>query len=128
MGSIQIVGVGALAVVVAGWLVVSFSSQTTSVRSGIAGPNDVSIRDAVSVISLSAATASARAAAAFANASSNTSTPLLRTRRPIESATGSRSSKGVGSGRSIPACTTWTPPEPPRARRVASALWVLIGN
>jgi hypothetical protein len=43
----------------------SWSSHTTSVRSGIAGPNDVRIRDVVSEISLSAATASARAAAAF---------------------------------------------------------------
>ena len=45
----------------------SWSSQTMSVRSGIAGANDVRIRDAVSDISLSAATASARAAAALAS-------------------------------------------------------------
>ncbi len=45
----------------------SCSSHTTSLRSGIAGPNDVRIREAVSEISLSAATASARAAAALAS-------------------------------------------------------------
>ena len=45
----------------------SWSSQTTSVRSGMAGVNDVRIRDAVSEISLSAATASARAEAALAS-------------------------------------------------------------
>ncbi len=43
----------------------SWSSHTTSVRSGMAGPNDASTRDAVSEISLSAATASARADAAL---------------------------------------------------------------
>ena len=46
----------------------SWSSQTTSVRSGIAGANDVRIRDAVSAISARLATASARAEAALASA------------------------------------------------------------
>jgi hypothetical protein len=46
-------------------LISSCSSHTTSVRSGMAGPNDSSTRDAVSEISLSAATASARADAAL---------------------------------------------------------------
>ena len=45
----------------------SCSSQTMSVRSGIAGANDVRMRDAVSDISVSAAIASARAAAALAS-------------------------------------------------------------
>ena len=43
----------------------SWSSHTTSVRSGIAGPNDVRMRVAVSLTSVSAVTASLRAAAAF---------------------------------------------------------------
>ena len=43
----------------------SWSSHTTSVRSGMAGPNDARMRDAVSLMSVSAVTASLRAAAAL---------------------------------------------------------------
>ena len=46
----------------------SWSSQTTSERSGIGGANDVSIRDAVSPTSVRPATASVRAEAALGSA------------------------------------------------------------
>ena len=46
-------------------LLSSWSSHTTSVRSGMAGTNESRMRDAVSPTSVSAVTASARAEAAF---------------------------------------------------------------
>ena len=46
----------------------SWSTHTTSVRSGIAGPKEARMREAVSLTSLSAVTASLRAAAAFGSA------------------------------------------------------------